>query len=122
MVEILETTAVLLGRVFVPEITSTGARETCALAIPVMALVTPGPAVTARPRLSGQLGVSLGHVHRGPFVAHVDDADAMGVEAHPDRHDVAAAESEDALDPTFLQKRGQRTQLRCAGEEKRHHG
>ena len=35
------------GRGLPPEITSTGARETCALAMPVMALVIPGPAVTS---------------------------------------------------------------------------
>jgi hypothetical protein len=34
------------GRGGVPDSTRTGARETCALAIPVIALVTPGPAVT----------------------------------------------------------------------------
>src|SRR4051812_19349390 len=46
----------------------------------------------------------LGHVHRGPLVADIDDADALGVEPHPDRHDVAAAEREDALHATALQQ------------------
>ena len=42
-------------------------------------------------QLPRQLGVRLRHMHGCPLVAHVDDADAMRVEPHPDRHYVAAA-------------------------------
>src|SRR2546427_169210 len=46
--------------------------------------------VAARPRVGG--------VHRGLLVAHVDDADPLLVAARVERHDVAAAQGEDALD------------------------
>ena len=54
--------------------------------------------------LARDFSMRLGHVHCRPFIAHVDDADAVGVKAHPDRHDVPAAEGKDALDATLLQK------------------
>src|SRR6185295_6466304 len=51
--------------------------------------------VAARPRIRG--------VHCGLLVAHVDDADALLLAARVERHDVAAAESEDALDAGRLE-------------------
>jgi hypothetical protein len=48
----------------------------------------------------------LRHVDRGPLVADIDDPDALRIEAHPDRHDVAAAQGEDAVDPACPQKPG----------------
>ena len=53
---------------------------------------------------AGQLCVRLRHVHGGALVAHVDDANAFGVGAHPQGHDVPAAESEDPVDPARLQE------------------
>ena len=46
------------------------------------------------------------HVDGGTFVAHIDDADAFGVQPHPDRHDVAAAQREDPVHATGLQEAG----------------
>ena len=54
--------------------------------------------------LAGQFRVGLGHMHGGALVAHVDDADAFGIEPHPDRHDVAAAEREHAGDAAAFQE------------------
>jgi len=53
---------------------------------------------------AGQLGVRVGHVHGRPLVAHVHDADALGVGAHPQRHDVTAAEREDAVHAASLEE------------------
>ena len=53
---------------------------------------------------AGELRFGVGHIDRRAFVAHVDDADAFGVEAHPQRHDVAAAQGVDALDAALLQE------------------
>src|SRR6185437_1222212 len=44
------------------------------------------------------------HVHGGAFVAHVDDADALTGDMVPDRLDVAALETEDAVDAARLQE------------------
>ena len=53
--------------------------------------------------LSCDLSVRLSHMHRGPFIAHIDNADAVHIKAHPDRHDVTAAECKHTLNPaTFL--------------------
>ncbi len=38
------------------------------------------------------------HVHRGAFVAHVDDAHVQLRQLVPDRLDVAALQAEDAVD------------------------
>ncbi len=106
MVEILQPAAVLLARGLVPDRTSTAARDTCALAMPVIALVMPGPAVTRATRVHRHLVMGLRHVDGGPLVAHVDDLNALRVEAHPDRHDVAATEGKDALDAPGLEGPG----------------
>ena len=42
---------------------------------------------------AGQLGLGMRHVHRGAFVPHVDDLNAMRVQRHPYGHDVAAAQT-----------------------------
>src|SRR5581483_917795 len=55
---------------------------------------------------TGEIGVSVGNVDGGPLVADVDDLDALGVERHPDRHEVAAAQPEDALDAPPLEEPG----------------
>ena len=44
-----------------------------------------------------QFRMGLRHMDRRALVTHVDDADPLGVDAHPHRHDVAAAQSEDAF-------------------------
>ena len=44
-----------------------------------------------------QLTVGMRHIDRGALVAHVDDANAFGIEPHPDRHDVAPAQREHAV-------------------------
>ena len=54
---------------------------------------------------AGEFRMRLRHVHGGALVAHIDDADAFGIEPHPDRHDVAAAQSEHALDATAFRRR-----------------
>jgi hypothetical protein len=58
------------------------------------------------PEPAGQLGVGVGHVDGGPFVAHVDDPDPLPVEAHPDRHDVPATEPEDAVNAPGFEEMG----------------
>ena len=50
--------------------------------------------------------MGLGHVHRSALVAHVNDLDALRVEPHPDRHDMAAAKREDALRAPPLEQAG----------------
>jgi hypothetical protein len=57
-------------------------------------------------KLAGEFGMCLCHVNGGTLVANVDDPNSLRIETHPDRHDVAAAESENASDPTSLQKAG----------------
>src|SRR5258707_15509635 len=46
----------------------------------------------------------LSHVNGGAFVAHVNDANFFCVKPHPDRHDMASAEGEHALDAALLQQ------------------
>ena len=53
---------------------------------------------------AGKFGVRMGHVDSGPLVAHVDDADALGVQPHPDRHDVAATQGKHPVHTAGLQK------------------
>ncbi len=53
---------------------------------------------------AGQFRMRLSHVHGGAFVAHVNNLDALGIEPHPYRHDVAAAEREHTRDATPLQQ------------------
>ena len=53
---------------------------------------------------TGEFGMRLRHVDGGTLVADIDDADAFRIEPHPDRHDVAAAQREHALDATTLQE------------------
>jgi hypothetical protein len=43
---------------------------------------------------------------RGALVAHIDDPDALGVEPHPDRHDVPAAQRENPIDAARLEQPG----------------
>ena len=53
---------------------------------------------------AGEFGVRVRHVHGGALVAHVDDADAEPRDVVPDRLDVPALESEDAIDVARLQE------------------
>ena len=46
----------------------------------------------------------MGHVDGGPLVAHVDDADAFGVQPHPDRHDVPAAQPKYPVHTALFEK------------------
>jgi hypothetical protein len=55
---------------------------------------------------AGELGVGVRHVDRGALVAHVDDADALGVQPHPGGHHVAAAQCEHAVNATGLEEAG----------------
>ena len=76
-----------------------------ALATPVTASVSPGPAVTiatpgwpvTRAQPSAACAADL-------LVAHVDDADALVEAAVVDRHDVPAAEREDVRHALLLER------------------
>jgi hypothetical protein len=48
--------------------------------------------------------VRLGHVDRGALVPRIDDPDAFEIGLHPDRHDVTAAQAEEAIDSLGLEK------------------
>src|ERR1700722_2238330 len=48
--------------------------------------------------------MGLRHVYSRALVTDIDDANSFCVEAHPDRHDMAAAKREYALDAALLQK------------------
>jgi hypothetical protein len=39
------------------------------------------------------------HVNSGALVAHIHDVNALGVKAHPDGHDVPAAQRKHTLNP-----------------------
>ena len=53
-----------------------------------------------------QFGFCMGHVNSGTFIAHIDETDAVGVQAHPNRHDVTAAQSIDPFNALADQKPG----------------
>ena len=55
-------------------------------------------------KLAGELGMRLRHMNGRAFVANIDDLDAFGIQSHPDRHDMAAAQREDAFDTAPLQQ------------------
>jgi hypothetical protein len=46
----------------------------------------------------------MGHVNSGTFIAYINQANAVGIQAHPNRHDVAAAQTIDPLDALADQK------------------
>jgi hypothetical protein len=46
---------------------------------------------------AGQLGLGMRHINSGAFVPHINDAYAVGVQGHPDGHDVAAAQAVNPL-------------------------
>ncbi len=71
---------------------------------------------------AGEVGVRMRHVDRGALVAHVDDADALGVEPHPDRHDVAAAQAEHPVDAARLQEAGDHRRGAVFGNGNHAHG
>ena len=54
--------------------------------------------------LAAELAVRVRHVDGRALVAHVDDRDALGIDAHPHRHDVAAAQAENAIDAARLEE------------------
>ena len=81
-----------------------------ALATPVTASVTPGPAVTRSAQTPPQAGIGVGGMGRGLLVTQVDDADALGQAAIVDRQDMTAAEREDVIGGGLLEDlRGQLT-------------
>ena len=51
-----------------------------------------------------ELGMGVRHMHRGAFVTHVDDSDALPGDMIPDRLDVATLQTEDPIDATRLEK------------------
>ena len=53
---------------------------------------------------AGQLRLGIGHVDGGSLVAHIDDANAFGIEPHPDRHDVAPAQRVDPPHAALLEE------------------
>jgi hypothetical protein len=55
------------------------------------------------------MGVS--HMNGSAFVSDVDDANAFSVDPHPYRHDVAAAQTENAVYAARLEKSGDLTHL-----------
>jgi len=65
---------------------------------------------------AGQLGMGMGHVHGGALVADIDDADALGVDAHPHRHDVPAAQAEDPIDAARREETGHDSGGRVRGK------
>ena len=78
-----------------PPSTSIGEPFCSADAMPLMPLVTPGPAVSARHAgLAGGLGPALGGERGRLLVADVDDVDALLAAAVVDREQVAARERE----------------------------
>ena len=82
-----------------PPISSTGTRSSCALAIAVTQLVTPGPAVAnATPTCPVSTAWQCAMCTAGAFVAHVDDAHAALRKLIPDRLDVPALQPEHAID------------------------
>src|SRR5882724_11100919 len=89
-----------------PPMCSTGLSERKAVAIPVTALVQPGPAVvTTQPSLPVSR-VTVRGVSSDLLVAHVDDADAFIDAAIVDVDDVSAAQGEDRIDAFVLQRLG----------------
>jgi hypothetical protein len=70
--------------------------------------------------LASQLRVRVGHVDGGALVAHVDDANAFGIDAHPDRHDVAAAKAEYAVDAALAQETGNHASARVGRDLRRY--
>lgn len=56
--------------------------------------------------LSGDLCMGVRHVDRGTLVAHINDPDPLSIELHPQRHDVAATQTEHAVDATGLEATG----------------
>ena len=82
-----------------PPMCSTGLSDRNAVAMPVTALVQPGPAVvTTHPSRSGLARVSVGGVCRHLLVAHVHHLYALVDAPVVDVDDVATAEREDGVD------------------------
>ena len=50
--------------------------------------------------------MGMGHMHRRPFVAHVDDADSQAGEMVPDGLYMPALKPKDAVDAPCLQRLG----------------
>ena len=72
------------------------------------------------PQAPAQLAISVCHVNRRPFVSNIDDLNTLGVEAHPDRHDVPAAKREHPIDPARLQKSRDQCSATRIGNNSRH--
>ena len=82
-----------------PPMCSTGLSDLKAVAMPVTALVQPGPAVvTTQPNLPVCLRIAIGGVGRHLLVANIDDADTLVQTAIVDVDDVPAAQGEDRID------------------------
>ena len=82
-----------------------GIESMYAVAMPVTALVTPGPEVTsATPTFSGRARIAVGGVHRGLLVAHQHVLDLVLLEERVvDVQHRAAGIAEDVLDALRLQ-------------------
>lgn len=74
------------------------------------------------PHLPRQLGMGVGHVDGGSLIAHVDDADALGVQPHPQGHDVTATQGKDAVDAPGLEAIGNPGSRAAFGHGGRAHG
>jgi len=68
------------------------------------------------------VAMRVSHVNRRALVTHVDDADAFGIEPHPDRHDVTAAQRKDRVDAARLQAARNDSCNRVAGQRRRGRG
>ena len=53
---------------------------------------------------AGELGMGMRHMNRGAFVPDIDDANAAPGDMIPDRLDVAALQTEDAIDAALREK------------------
>ena len=51
-----------------------------------------------------ELGMGMGHVDGRSFVPNINDANAFGVQPHPDRHDVAAAQAKHPVHAPLFKK------------------
>jgi hypothetical protein len=48
--------------------------------------------------------MGMRHIHRGALIAYVNDTNALGIEPHPDGHDVSPAEGKYSIDLAGFQK------------------
>jgi len=70
---------------------------------------------------AGEFEVRMRHVDRSALVAHIDDRNAFLREPHPDRHDVAAAEPENAIDAARFEVAGDQSGGATVADDWRHY-